>query len=373
MEQKYLSRKEFLRTSAKMAVGFTAGIGAMSLLPKLAAGAPGTIPDLPWPYVELDAEEARRRGHQSFYDDDRACSYGAFHTIISMLQDEFGEPYTLMPTAFLEWGRGGGWGWGTLCGALTGALTAINICQPKRAASRLGDELLGWYTQTAFPTDISNQYAVEGRFVEAHNRDAQVQTVCGSPLCHVSVDTWVGAAHVGATSPERRERCGRLTGDVAAYTVKIMNDEFREAFTPLYAAPASIAYCMNCHGKDGFDDTLAKMECTQCHGDHTGRLSAKMPESFAPTQQARGHYPIPFTPRTTIRFAIPSAAVVWLAVYDVHGRLVKNLVNLEPFAQGSHDVAWDRTNNGNQHVESGTYFYRLQAGNHTETQRIIIF
>jgi hypothetical protein len=368
-----LSRKEFLRTTAKMAVGLTAGIGAMTLFPKRAAGALGTIPDLPWPYVELDVEEARRRGHQGFYDADRACSYGAFHAIVSMLQEEVGEPYTLMPTGFLEWGRGGGWGWGALCGALTGALTAMNVCRPKSAASRLGDELLGWYTQTAFPTDISNQYAVEGRFADTRNREAQVQSVCGSPLCHISVDTWVAAANVGATSPERRERCGRLTGDVAAYAVQIMNDDLREAFAPLYAAPASVAYCMNCHGKDGMDDSLGKMECTQCHGDHTGRLTAKMPDSFAPAQQVRGHAPIPFTPRTTIRFTIPSAAVVWLAVYDVHGQLVKNLVNLEHYAQGPHDVSWDGTDNRNQHVASGTYFYRLQAGNHTETQRLVIY
>ncbi len=372
MEQRVLSRKEFLRTGAKLAVGLTAGIGAMTLFPKRAAGAPSTIPDLPWPYVELDVEEARRRGHQGFYCSDRACSYGAFHAIISMLREEVGEPYTLMPTGFLEWGRGGAWGWGTLCGALTGALTAMNICRGKSTASKLGDELLGWYTQVEFPTDISNRYAAEGRFYDTRNRDEQVQSMCGSPLCHISVNTWVAAANVDATGPERRERCGRLTGDVVAYAVQIMNDDLKDSFAPLYVAPASVAYCMNCHGRDGLNDSLGKFECTQCHGDHTGRLANNWRESLAPTHAAGGHYPVPFIPRTTIRVTIPSAGAVWLAVYDIHGRLVKNLIDLEHFAQGLHDVSWDGTDNFNERVASGTYFYRLQVGSHTETQRIVL-
>jgi len=371
MDQRRMSRKEFLRTGAKLAVGLTAGVGAMTLLPRRAAGAPYSVPSLPWPYVELDVEEARKRGYAGYYSG-KGCSYGAFHVIISMLQEEVGEPYASMPTEFLEWGRGGGWGWGTLCGALTGALTAINVCKERGVARKLGDELLGWYTQTAFPTDVSNLYAVEGRFPDTRIRDEQVQTVCGSPLCHVSVSEWVAAANVGASSPERSERCGRLTGDVAAYTVQIMNDELKETFAPLYAAPASVAYCMDCHGRDALDDTLGKMECTQCHGDHTGRLTAR-DWGATPTHQVRQHDPGPFARRTTIRFATPSAGVVWLAIYDIHGRLVKNLVNLEHYLQGLHDVVWDGTNNRGERVASGTYFYRLQAGTHDETQRINLF
>jgi hypothetical protein len=234
----------------------------------------------------------------------------------------------------------------------------------------LGSELIGWYTQTDYPTDTSNQYGVEGKFYDTRFTDSIVQTKANSPLCHVSVSIWSEVAKVKTTTTERSERCGRLTGDVAAYAVQIMNDELRESFSPLYHAPESVGFCMGCHGTPIFDNVKAKMECVQCHGDHTGTLSADDNIGFKPTYKLNQNYPNPFNPSTTIQFSVPAAAAVYLAVYDVHGRLVKNLVDLEHYHQGIHNVSWDGTNNYGQRVSSGTYFYRLQAGDFVETKRM---
>jgi hypothetical protein len=371
MTEKLLSRKDFLRNGAKYAAGITAGIGAMGLISKTASGALSTVPALPWPYVELDPEEARKLGHQGYYTG-KGCAYGSFHAIIQLLRDNVGEPYTLLPTEIIEWGKGGSWGWGTLCGSLIGALTGINVCWTVQKAEKLGNELTGWYSQTEFPTDMSNQYAVDGKFYDTRNRNALIQTSCGSPLCHVSVTKWCFASEYARTSPQRSERCGRVTGDVAAYAVQIMNDELKQAFKPLYSAPESVGYCMYCHGTMARNDTIGKMVCTQCHNDHIGALSVDKHEDFAPTYKLEQNYPNPFNPATTIRFSVPASGTVFLAVYDIHGRLVKNVIDLDHYSQGVYNAVWDGTNNYGQKVASGTYFYKLQAGNYTETKRMML-
>jgi len=370
MENKLLSRKEFLSNSAKYAAGITAGMGALGLLTKNKAGAGIKNAEWPWPYVELDPEEARIRGHAGYWTG-RGCSYGAFHAIISMLAEEVGEPYTLIPTEFLEWGRGGGWGWGVLCGGLTGALTALNLCWDKEKASKLGNELLGWYTVVEFPSDISNQYAADHIFTDNRCDDDLMQTVAGSPLCHISVSNWCVKSGNKRTSTERSERCARLTGDVSAYLVQIMNDELKNQFQAMYQTPDSVEYCMNCHGPGAIDDTIGKMECIQCHGDHTGDFtSAEKIEEFSPTYKLYQNYPNPFNPSTTIRFSLPKAETVTLAVYDIHGRIVKNLVNYEHYNAGSFEIEWNGRNNQGQPVASGTYFARLYAGPHIESMKL---
>lgn len=368
--KKIITRQEFLRNSAKCAAGITAGVAGLGLLSKTnASPLSGPVP-LPWPYMALDVEEARKLGHLGYWSG-LGCSYGAFEAIIHLLKDEVGDPYTSMPTEFLEWGRGGGWGWGTLCGALTGALTALNLCFPKPAVSKLGNELLGWYTQTEFPTDISNQYAQDEEFYDNRYTEYILQTVSDSPLCHISVSRWIAVTGEKLSSVVRGERCARLTGDVAAYTVQIMNDELNNNFTPIYTPPDSVVYCMSCHGAGGMDDTIGKMECTKCHGDHTA-VSAGKGNEFAPTYKLNQNFPNPFNPKTTIQFSIPQSAPVYLAVYDIHGRLVKNLVDLKDYNSGMHTIVWDGTNNYGQRVASGTYFYRLQAGEYTESKRMLL-
>ncbi len=68
------------------------------------------------------------------------------------------------------------------------------------------------------------------------------------------------------------------------------------------------------------------------------------------------NYPNPFNPTTNIPFELNTNTHVTLRVYDVHGRLVANLVN-GLISAGKHDVAF----NGAQ-MSSGVYLYELNAG-----------
>lgn len=71
--------------------------------------------------------------------------------------------------------------------------------------------------------------------------------------------------------------------------------------------------------------------------------------------------PNPFNPHTILSFRIDQAGPVRLALYDVQGRLVRELVRGDRPA-GTHDVAWDGTDSRGIPCASGVYFALLQSG-----------
>ncbi len=78
------------------------------------------------------------------------------------------------------------------------------------------------------------------------------------------------------------------------------------------------------------------------------------------------NYPNPFNPLTTITFFLPQAGQVTLAVYDLQGRLVAQLVNgMRP--AGVHEVTWDASQQA-----SGMYFCRIQAGDFTAIKKMML-
>lgn len=79
-----------------------------------------------------------------------------------------------------------------------------------------------------------------------------------------------------------------------------------------------------------------------------------------------GNYPNPFNPATTIRYALPAAAEVHLAVYDALGRRVQVLVD-GPRAAGWHEAAFRA-----EGLPSGLYLYRLRAGGRTRTGTMLL-
>ena len=83
------------------------------------------------------------------------------------------------------------------------------------------------------------------------------------------------------------------------------------------------------------------------------------------------NYPNPFNPVTTIRFTVPDKGLVTLRVYDVSGRLVSTVVSKDMSA-GNHRVNWDGKNNSGESVASGVYFYRVSAGRHTATRKMVL-
>jgi hypothetical protein len=79
------------------------------------------------------------------------------------------------------------------------------------------------------------------------------------------------------------------------------------------------------------------------------------------------NYPNPFNPSTTINFTLTNAQSVTLRVFDVLGREVATLINGERRAAGPHTINFNASN-----LSSGTYFYRLESENFSESRKMML-
>ena len=79
------------------------------------------------------------------------------------------------------------------------------------------------------------------------------------------------------------------------------------------------------------------------------------------------NYPNPFNPHTTIEFSLARNELITLTVFDIRGRLVDQQINQFPYNAGNHHITWNGTS-----YSSGTYFYRLDAGEFSEIRKMTL-
>lgn len=92
-----------------------------------------------------------------------------------------------------------------------------------------------------------------------------------------------------------------------------------------------------------------------------------LPTDFALAQ----NYPNPFNPSTTIGYAVPVTSDVTVEVFNILGQRVKALVDaMQP--AGRHQITWDGTDSNGNRVSSGVYFYRITAGEFTESKKMLL-
>lgn len=82
--------------------------------------------------------------------------------------------------------------------------------------------------------------------------------------------------------------------------------------------------------------------------------------------------PNPFNPFTTISFDLPQPTRVDLRIYDLSGRLVCLLVHGEVMETGRREAIWNGCDDSGRRLASGTYFYRLDAEDFSETKRMVL-
>ena len=81
------------------------------------------------------------------------------------------------------------------------------------------------------------------------------------------------------------------------------------------------------------------------------------------------NYPNPFNPSTVITYYLPQKSFVTLKVFNLLGNEITTLVN-EDKPGGSHKIEFDVTELPTE-LSNGIYFYRLNAGDYTETKKMI--
>lgn len=84
-----------------------------------------------------------------------------------------------------------------------------------------------------------------------------------------------------------------------------------------------------------------------------------------------GGRPNPWRGETTLRFLLPRAATVELAVFDANGRLVRTLLD-GVVEGGPHEVRWDGRDEAAHPVSSGVYFARLKADGRRILRQVVV-
>lgn len=83
------------------------------------------------------------------------------------------------------------------------------------------------------------------------------------------------------------------------------------------------------------------------------------------------NHPNPFNPETEISYNLPNDAYVNLTILNILGQKVKTLV--DEFQQAGHKTAhWDGKDDEGNKVSSGIYFYRIQAGDYSQTKKMVL-
>ncbi len=120
-------------------------------------------------------------------------------------------------------------------------------------------------------------------------------------------------------------------------------------------------YKLISHDLDGSKQTFGPVSATLQAGDQDFQsVAGSTPKDFKLAQ----NYPNPFNNSTQIEFDIPQltegTTQVRLDIYDINGKLIKNLVN-KNLGSGTYQVRWNGRDNNGKTVSSGVYIYQLSS------------
>ena len=123
----------------------------------------------------------------------------------------------------------------------------------------------------------------------------------------------------------------------------------------------------------GIVQTMTDVACDQTievvEDDMSGSVDKKqVPVAFR-LHRAR---PNPFSALTAIRYDLPQAAQVDLAIYDVSGRLVCRVLDNRLMQPGYHTAYWHGRNAKGEQAAPGVYFCRLSAGTYTGIEHMLL-
>ena len=202
-------------------------------------------------------------------------------------------------------------------------------------------------------------------------------TITGGPLVRGGTDIAVGRGTIDTLT---LSGLIKLSGELTHRTPK-MPSGGNVSFQFLYTAPQTAGrdtfYAVG--NSVNFDNSSA--------GDQWNHAANKIifvrnpvgiiNNSSAVKFELHQNYPNPFNPVTKIKFDIASVGTVHLpvpqagrtvrlTVYDILGKEIAELVNDE-LNPGTYEVNWDASN-----YPSGVYYYKLTAGDFTDTKKMVL-
>lgn len=140
--------------------------------------------------------------------------------------------------------------------------------------------------------------------------------------------------------------------DSSDTTIRVMSEENQQVFTFTFDKEPAVMF---------FDlrNEIVIKQATLSVGieeDNIGNQAFRLEQNF----------PNPASSQTTFTYSVPQNGMVSLSVYDMTGKMVKELVN-EVQSKGTHILTADLS-----HLRSGVYFYTLYTGEQSLTKRMAI-
>jgi len=102
-----------------------------------------------------------------------------------------------------------------------------------------------------------------------------------------------------------------------------------------------------------------------------GAVLTAAPDVISSSTLSFANSPNPFRGKTALHYALPSAAVVRLRIFDSQGRQVATLVDGEKPA-GPHSATWSGRDAFGAPVSAGVYYARLEADGVSAARKIVV-
>ncbi len=106
-------------------------------------------------------------------------------------------------------------------------------------------------------------------------------------------------------------------------------------------------------------------------GRGTTNISNNKDVILPSTFKLYSNYPNPFNPVTNIKYDLPSASHIQLAIFDLSGKKIKTLINDTQNA-GYHSVTWNGIDRHGNSVASGIYIYKIMTEEFTESKKCML-
>jgi uncharacterized repeat protein (TIGR03803 family) len=128
----------------------------------------------------------------------------------------------------------------------------------------------------------------------------------------------------------------------------------------------SILYGMTCRGGSSNNGIIFALDLRR-----TTSVDEKRKTDLIDGFQLSQNYPNPFNPSTVISYQLPAFSNVKLSIYNMLGQKIKTLVNGFQNA-GEHSLVWDATDEKNNPVSSGMYFYSLVTNEMSLQKKMVL-
>lgn len=259
-------------------------------------------------------------------------------------------------------------------GAFEAADNAFALTADQASALRAGEWYANVHTQVFTGGEVRGQLLHDpNRFPNATNITAPLSggTVViegrGDQLFHATWNATIDpdyhrVVYIWQLSPDRQFNAllsNRNTGIATVFSAR-----YSAIDSMLAAAGVAVNQTIKLyHRANTSDGSLQSFGGIDSVNIRRGIVTAVAEREEAPPAEfaLHGNYPNPFNPSTLIRYDLPYAVNVKLAIYNALGEKIRTLVDgLE--TPGIKYAIWDGRNEAGRHAASGVYVYRLEAG-----------